>query len=74
MKLVSQERYLSMIRVIWLLLGGDCTMAVARQRPTDRIIFSAQSAKQFLNSNRETVFSLRSVQRCCTLQFILMGA
>jgi hypothetical protein len=45
---------------------GDCTAAVARQRPANNnraMVFSAQSAKQQLNSNRGTVFSLQYVPR-----------
>jgi hypothetical protein len=59
-------------RVLWHadpLLDGDreighCTAAVARQRTTNNrlMVFSARSAKQ-LNSNRGTVFSVRSVPR-----------
>jgi hypothetical protein len=45
---------------------GDCTAAVARQRPADNteMIFSAWSAKQQMNSNGGTVFSVWSVPRC----------
>jgi hypothetical protein len=44
---------------------GDYIVAVARQRPANNntTVFSAGSAKQQLNSNRGTVFSVRSV-RC----------
>jgi hypothetical protein len=42
---------------------GDCTAAVARQRPINirGMAFSVRSAKQQLNSNKGTVLSVRSV-------------
>jgi hypothetical protein len=42
---------------------GDYTETVARQRPVNnrRMEFSARSAKQQLNINRGTMFSMRSV-------------
>jgi hypothetical protein len=46
---------------------GDCTEAVDRHRPANNnrvMVFSALSAKQQLNSNRGTVFCMRSVPRC----------
>jgi hypothetical protein len=44
---------------------GDCTAAVAWQRPTNnrKMVFSTRSAKQLLNSNTGTIFSTRSVPR-----------
>jgi hypothetical protein len=44
---------------------GDCTAAVARQRPANNIgmVFFARSAKQQLNSNRGTICSVRSLPR-----------
>jgi hypothetical protein len=47
-----------------LLLGGDCeivdcTAAVVRQRPANnnrRMVFTARSTKQQLNSNKETAW------------------
>jgi hypothetical protein len=55
-----------------LLLGGnheigDCTVAVARQRPANSnrgMVFSTWSTKQQLNGNRGTVFSVWSISRC----------
>jgi hypothetical protein len=60
--------------VLWhvnSLLGGDSQisdgiLAVARQRPANsnrRMVLFALSAKQQLNRNKVTVFSVRSVPR-----------
>jgi hypothetical protein len=46
---------------------GDCTAAIARQRPANYNrgdVFSARFAKQQLNSNRGTAFSVPSVSEC----------
>jgi hypothetical protein len=51
-----------------MLLGGDreigdCTATVHRHPKKRRMVFSARSSKQQLNSNREIVSSVLSVQR-----------
>jgi hypothetical protein len=45
---------------------GDCAAAVARQSPANNrgMVISAPFAKQQLNKNRGTVFSVWSVPRC----------
>jgi hypothetical protein len=67
---VSSENFLFfLLRHVDPLQGGDreiddSTAAVARQRPAKNrgIVFSAWSAKQHLNSNRGTAFSVVRAQ------------
>jgi hypothetical protein len=55
-----------MLKLLSLCYIVACT-PVARQRPVNnnkRLVLSARSAKQQLNSNKGTVFSVRCMPRC----------
>jgi hypothetical protein len=69
--LIYLRSSLSGCRYLDSLLGadheiGDCTAAVARQRPANNrgMVFSVRSAEQQLNSSKGALSSVRSVPKC----------